>query len=127
LRKFVFIHSPWILLMIAISIQSSFKGIPLPDLGISFTDKILHFTVFGILGWFLARGMYLSRKDIFHRRFVIAACVIGFLFAFSDEWHQSMVPSRTPDFFDWVADSIGITVFALLYYWHKYTRLKAQS
>ena len=119
MRKSIFIHLPWIFIMIAITIQSSFAGIPLPNLGISFSDKLLHFFVFGVLGWFLARALFLSRKDIFHRRFVIFACIIGFIFAFTDEWHQSMVPGRTPEFLDWVADSLGILIFALIYYWQR--------
>ncbi len=116
MRRFFFIHMPWIAIMTAITIQSSFAGIKLPHLGIQFTDKILHFWAFGILGWFLARGLYLSRNHIIQRRFAIAACIIGFIFAFSDEWHQSMVPGRSPEFLDWIADCLGILVFSLLYY-----------
>lgn len=119
MRQFAFIHLPWIFMMIAITVQSSFASIPLPNLGLTFSDKVLHFLVFGVLGWFLARGLYLSKKYIFHRRFVIFACIIGFVFAFTDEWHQSMVPGRTPEFLDWVADSLGILTFAFIYYWQR--------
>ena len=38
-------HAPWILMMIAITIESSIKNIKLPDLGITWTDKLAHFCV----------------------------------------------------------------------------------
>ena len=44
--------------MIIITVESSISNISLPDIGISFTDKIIHFGLFGILGWLLARGFY---------------------------------------------------------------------
>lgn len=123
MRKFVFNHLPWILIMIAITIQSSFPGLPIPKLGISFMDKLLHFFVFGLLGWFMAKGFFLSDNDFIRRHPILMACIIGFFFAFTDELHQSMVPGRTSEFMDWVADSLGILVFASLYFWQRKKKL----
>ena len=113
LMKFRYInaHAPWILMMIAIYIESSISNISLPDLGISFTDKLAHFGVFGIMGWVLTRGMIISKV----KYPILIAVIIGFVFAITDEWHQSKVPGRDADILDVVADLIGLIVFAYLY------------
>jgi len=107
--------------MIAITIQSSFHGIPVPDLGITFTDKILHFFVFGILGLLITRGMRFSKKQLFKSKPVVTAVALGCLFALSDEVHQAFVPSRSAEVLDWVADFVGIVIFSYMYsrWFHK--------
>jgi VanZ family protein len=35
------------------------------------------------------------------------AAVIAAAYGATDEWHQSLVPGRTADRFDWAADAIG--------------------
>ncbi len=104
-------HAPWILVMIAITVESSISNISLPNIGINFTDKLAHFTVFGIMGWVLTRGMLLSNI----KYPIILSILIGFIFAISDEWHQSFVPGRDSDVLDVLADLIGLIVFANLY------------
>jgi VanZ family protein len=126
MRRFIVTQLPWIAIMTAVTIQSSFAGIRIPA-GIQFSDKILHFIVFGILGWFLARGLYYSRIKILKTHFVIAACIIGLIFAFSDELHQSFVPGRSAEFLDWTADGLGIFVFSILYYLFSRSRKADQT
>lgn len=109
--RYINAHAPWILMMIAITIQSSISNISLPDIGITFTDKLAHFGVFGIMGWVLTRGMIMSRV----KYAILVALIIGFIFAITDEWHQSKVPGRDADVLDVVADLIGLIVFAYLY------------
>lgn len=104
-------HAPWILMMIAITIESSISNISLPDIGINFTDKLAHFAVFGIMGWVLTRGMILSKI----KYPVLISVVIGFVYAITDEWHQSFVPGRDSDVLDVLADLIGLVFFAHLY------------
>jgi len=104
-------HTPWILMMIAITFESSISNISLPDLGITFTDKLAHFGVFGLMGWVLTRGMILTNK----KYPILISIVIGFIFAITDEWHQSFVPGRDADVLDVIADLIGLIVSANLY------------
>ncbi len=98
-------------MMIAITVESSIRNISLPDIGITFTDKLAHFGVFGIMGWVLTRGMVLSNK----RYPILISVAIGFIFAVTDEWHQSFVPGRDADVLDVLADLIGLIVSANLY------------
>lgn len=104
-------HAPWILMMIAITIESSISNIKLPNIGLNFTDKLAHFVVFGIMGWVLTRGMILSKI----KYPVLISILIGFVFAIIDEWHQSFVPGRDSDVLDVLADLIGLIVFANIY------------
>ncbi len=114
LRKFD-AHFPWILLALIITIQSSVSSIYLPDVGISFIDKMLHFVVFGIWGLTLTRGLIMTKSDFVHKYLMWIVFVAGMIFAFSDEWHQYFVPGRTSDVYDWIADISGVIIFSLLY------------
>ncbi len=117
--NFIYMQLPWIGLMIAITVQSSFAGLPIPTFGLSFSDKILHFSVFGLLGLLMTRGMLNTKSTILRNKSIWIAVITGMIFALTDEWHQSMVPGRTPEVLDWVADSLGILLFSYLYWrWH---------
>ena len=43
--------------------------------------------------------------------------VLGALYGLSDELHQAMVPGRSSEVGDWVADALGTAVGVLLYLW----------
>ena len=82
--------------------------LPGPDV----IDKLLH-----AVGYFglcvVARGAF---GTVFARRSVsiLVAVVVTLLYAATDEWHQSMVPTRSPDLYDWIADATGGVVAAIL-------------
>lgn len=115
MNGFILNQLPWMVWMALITVQSSFRGIPIPDMGITFSDKILHFLVFGILGLLMTRGMRSTKIEYFKVRPVITAIILGCLFALSDEIHQAFVPARTAEVLDWVADFLGIVSFSYLY------------
>ncbi|MHB2154739.1 VanZ family protein [Calditrichota bacterium GD2] len=108
-------HLPWILLMILITIQSSMSGFKMPPLGLQIEDKLMHFFVFGILGWLLMRGMSLETQPWLHKKRVLVTLVIAILFAISDEWHQSLNLQRDADILDLLADILGIFYFTYLF------------
>lgn len=101
--------------MILIFIQSSLSNLKLPDIAWKFTDKLIHFFVFGLLGWLLARGMQLAKTAFMKKHSVIFALTIGVLFAASDEWHQMFVPGRQADWLDLLFDCLGIVSFVIYY------------
>ena len=114
------VHLPWMVLMLIISIQSSISSIDVPQLGITFMDKILHFFIFGVLGVLIIRGMLLNRIN----RALIWTMIIGATFAMLDEWHQFYVPGRDASVDDFIADVLGILTFSMIYYgyYHKKKR-----
>jgi VanZ family protein len=120
LKKYVIYQLPWQVLMLAIFVQSSMSQLELPDLGITWTDKIAHFIVFGLLGWLVARGLYHSQNNHLQKMFFKLTIFISLLYAAMDEIHQLLVPGRYADIYDFIADLLGVVVFAWLYkIWHK--------
>jgi VanZ family protein len=103
--------------MILVAIQSSIRTINLPDLAWKFTDKAVHFFVFGLLGWLMTRGFAIAKTSWLQKHPVKFALLIGCVFAVSDELHQYYVPGREAELFDLVIDCSGIFLFALYYRW----------
>ena len=76
----------------------------------AFTRVIAHFTEYAVLAslWIWAL------VPEFGRRGLIAAVVISFVYAASDEWHQGFIEGRDSDPVDLLVDSCGIAFAAFL-------------
>lgn len=108
-------HLPWTLMIALISIQSSIS----PEM-LSFhmpkgLDKLIHFSIFGILGWVMTRGFVMTESKFIKKGYMWLVPLIAGLFAIVDEFHQTFVPGRSLDFMDWVADFLGAVFFMWLY------------
>jgi VanZ family protein len=115
MQNLIIYQLPWIAMMIAITIQSAIiKHLPLPSFANS--DKFLHFFVYGLLGMLAARGMLFAKSKFLNKHYLLFAFLLGSTFGLSDEIHQYFVPGRCADVYDWLADSLGILVFAPIYY-----------
>ena len=79
----------------------SLKGAP----SVSGSDKVVHFIVYGGLSFLCARAFRAYGAG------AITAALLGVvaasLYGASDEFHQSFTPGRSPDVWDWVADTLG--------------------
>jgi VanZ family protein len=73
-------------------------------------DKLTHVVLYAgaALAW---RSALRSPSDRVSVVLVLAIAVLGAL----DEWHQVMVPGRSADVRDWLADVIGALVGTLLW------------
>lgn len=98
---------PPAILYLAICVQSGF-AVALPLVHFRWGDKVLHFTVFGLLGLLTARALDRGTDAIRSSRVLLAivALVMALLGA-CDEVHQYFVPGRRADVLDWVADLAG--------------------
>ncbi len=76
-------------------------------------DKIFHAGVYGILGFLLLGAMRLPITGYTGNQ-VRSSVIIASLYGISDEFHQAFVPGRSPDFWDWTADTTGALLAALL-------------
>ena len=63
--------------------------------------KATHVTVFGILALFLYKSLEIYRYSY------ILSWVLTFLYAITDEYHQSFMPGRVASFRDVLFDSLG--------------------
>lgn len=68
------------------------------------SDKVVHLVLFAVLGGALAFGRWWSGAPAPHALIVAVGIGYGAL----DEWHQAMVPNRTPSVADWYADIAGV-------------------
>ncbi|MCB2362451.1 VanZ family protein [Clostridium estertheticum] len=76
--------------------------------------KASHFTEYFILYMLIYRAMNKSKKT--DMKIFIASILIVFLYACSDEFHQSFVPGRGPAFRDVMVDTCGgLTAFLFIY------------
>ena len=119
MRKYFRVHFPWQLLMILIFIQSSIPRITLPDLGFDWQDKLLHFTVYGILSALLVRGMRESVNQLFKKYHLLLSIIFTSVYGLSDEVHQYFVPGRSSELSDWLADTTGAVVIIACYYLYR--------
>ena len=74
---------------------------------ISKWDKIIHFSEYAILGALLLASM--EQRGV---KIVLLIVAIGSIFAGLDEMWQSMIPTRIPSVYDWLADTGGLFVGA---------------
>lgn len=75
--------------------------------------KTAHFFEFFILTFFLYRA-FKGTFDLKMFYLIFWAAGLSFLYAVSDELHQSFVPMRYPSFRDVIIDSLGILLFIII-------------
>lgn len=89
--------------------------------------KGAHFSIFGLLGFTLFYSLHTMRRRSTLKPYIIAV-VISFLYACSDEFHQSITPDRTPLFQDVLIDTAGaICGAALMVLLMKWSRQRQKS
>ena len=69
--------------------------------------KAGHFTEYAILGLLAARAFSASLHTALRHNWFLAALILVSVYALSDEYHQSFVPSRTSSIYDSFIDIAG--------------------
>lgn len=105
------------------SSRTSLPSVMFPTVGM---DKLYHGIAYAVLGWLLAGGFSFWLRSPYW--VVWSATVVGALYGFSDELHQSFVPGRDASGGDVIADVIGAFVGAMLWWvgW-RWRQLRAKS
>lgn len=81
-------------------------------------DKLFHAGGYAIMAWFAWRTF--THRLGSSSSVAAAAFLFSSIYGISDEWHQSFVPQRDPDIWDWVADSTGsLCAVVTLYCWNR--------
>jgi VanZ family protein len=79
--------------------------------------KAGHFSEYGLLALLAARAFYLTPSTILSRHWLLCSLCLVAVYALTDEYHQSFVPSRTPSIYDSMIDTAGgVTVLVVLYF-----------
>ena len=69
--------------------------------------KIGHVTEYAILGLLLWRALRGTLLQVSVRMVALLALAVAAMFAASDEFHQSFIPTRTPSLHDVMIDCVG--------------------
>lgn len=109
--------TPPLLWVSLILVGTSWPGISVGPEDLGF-DKIFHFTAYGVLSGLVLRA---TRTPFSWKTFALVVIGIS-TFGAVDEWHQSFIPHRSMSFFDWVADTSGGLVGALLVHFVPFLR-----
>ena len=89
---------------LAITIVSAIPHLSAPPVGLTFSDKLAHFTEYFVLGALVTFGSWRSGSRLLNLPVAILLCAA---FGAIDELHQSFVPGRSMDIYDVIADTIG--------------------
>jgi VanZ family protein len=99
-------------LIFSASSRSSVAGPRIPHF-----DKVVHFSVYGLLATLVCRAMP-GRAGAWWALVAVSA------YGATDEWHQYFVPGRSTELADWIADTAGAAVAIFIYHrWSAYRRL----
>ncbi|MGB5726017.1 MAG: VanZ family protein, partial [Thiogranum sp.] len=79
-------------------------------------DKVFHAAVYALLGLLLLAAQPRKAQGYSWRQVGISV-LIASLYGLSDEIHQYFIPGRSSEVLDWVADSLGALIGALLLAW----------
>ena len=71
------------------------------------TRKVAHFIEYAILGFLAARAFRTSPRPGIRSRWFLISLTLIVVYALMDEYHQSLVPSRTGSIFDSLIDMTG--------------------
>lgn len=94
-----------------ILVGTSLPGQAVPTTGIGGIDKVMHFLLYAVLGALTARALGAAPRR--RARHLVGALATIAAFAAVDELHQQLIPGRSAEVADWVADVAGAS-FALL-------------
>ena len=84
---------------------------------IPYGDKVMHAFLYGVMALLLNYGLNFKSKKILGFNMQLGAIIV-LTFAGLEEITQYWLPSRTCDVFDFVADTVGVTLFSL-FHWGK--------
>ncbi len=106
---------PLVMYCVFIFVQSSFSS---PEVlpTFAFSDKFLHLGGYALLGALAVRAFKREFIHVSKTRIIIYAIVFSTLYGASDELHQSFVAERTADVMDVVADFMGSTLGAWIFW-----------
>ncbi|MCL5991574.1 MAG: VanZ family protein [Bacteroidetes bacterium] len=107
-HKIIFIL-PAVIGTLLIFIFSNQSKPPFIDLGFKWNDKLFHLLAYFAYGLSLIFFLFGNFENIRIKNAIIYILIFGAIFGLSDEIHQSMIPGRDAEVFDWVADCLGIT------------------
>jgi VanZ family protein len=100
---------------------SSIPGHQIPKAFELTPDKLIHCVEYLFLGLLIYKWLDLEFTISKTYYIFILTLLIGSTFGALDENYQRLTPGRTPDVWDWVLDTVGVLIAAIVgsLYWRK--------
>jgi len=112
-KKIIFIL--FVLVAVEIFVFSSIPGSSMGNIKNIWPSRIYHMVVFFLFNFFL---FMLIKKEEINKKQIIIPVIISLIYAALDEIHQIFVPFRGAGITDWLTDSLGIFVSAVVYFYY---------
>ena len=77
-------------------------------------DKAAHSIEYGLFALLAFRAFSTVNGKLIKRHLLLTVLIVSILYGFSDEWHQLHVPGRRMDSIDFLFDSLGASIIAIL-------------
>jgi VanZ family protein len=114
-RKVWLVYIPLILYWLILFTATTLPAEKLPSIG--FTDKIDHFIAYFILAVLVNLMLIFQRKSrLLFEKAPMATIIICLFYGAADELHQMLIPGRSAETLDWVADASGTFVGIFIVY-----------
>jgi VanZ family protein len=126
LKNFTLYWLPLIVYCLAIYIQSDYPSVEhIPSF--EFSDKILHFLAYFVMGILFYRAYQTLRIKGDPRMLILLSIASASLYGVSDEIHQYYVPFRDASVLDAIANMLGAVCGVYLYHrWLDYRGEKTE-
>lgn len=112
-KKVPLVYIPLVLYWIILFTATTLPVQDLPGIGIG--DKFSHFFAYFVLSVLLYLMFTYQRKSVMlFKHALIATILIVSLYGIADELHQILIPGRSAEVLDWVADFAGSIIGTLL-------------
>ena len=121
-RKVWLVYIPLVVYWLILFTATTLPAQRLPSVG--FTDKVNHFIAYFILAVLVNLTLIYQRKSrLLFEKAPIATVIICLFYGAVDELHQLLVPGRSAETLDWVADASG-ALFGIIIFYFLINRLK---
>lgn len=107
--------SPAVLWATVIFWLSSLSNPPQPGPEFPMKDKVGHWILYCALGWLVAFALRRGHRLSLPKTFVLTV-LIASAYGASDELHQRFVPHRSCEVGDWLADTLGGSAAAAVFF-----------
>lgn len=109
LKVLFLINLPLLVHWLTIFTLTSLPAESLPS--VSLGDKIEHLIAYLVLGFFLYFNiLFQNNWSLLKRNIFLSAFLIALLYGAFDELHQLLIPGRSAEFIDWIADVTGAII-----------------
>jgi VanZ family protein len=111
----------WLILLAATSLPSQ----SVPSLGLG--DKLNHLGAYLVLNILLNLSFSIQQKsEYLKKNSLLISFIVCIVYGAVDELHQMLIPGRSCEFMDWIADSGGSLLGSLIMWFFNLKILKKQ-